>query len=177
MSAIRNTKKTLAERLSLNQESATVKPLLERLEPSPSTSTNLLERLIETSACYYKVGKVIFTSCPPELHFCKTKKLLHIKEYKELLESTLDCISPFFTKMSENKTWAENPQYDSLWKWFNQLQDIIIELDDIGHKLSAKEWRMLKGACKCLKNVDFSKPASRVPEICKALLELNITIP
>jgi len=57
------------------------------------------------------------------------------------------------------------------------MQDVIIELDDIGHKLSAKEWRMLKGACKCLKNVDFSKLASRVPEICKALLELNITIP
>ena len=33
---------------------------------------------------------------------------------------------------------------------------------------------MLKDACKRLKNVDFSKPASRVPEICKALLELNV---
>jgi len=31
----------------------------------------------------------------------------------------LDRILPFFTKMSENKTWAEDPQYDSLWKWFN----------------------------------------------------------
>jgi len=41
--------------------------------------------------------------------------------------------------MSENKSWAENPQYDSLWKWFNRLQDIIIELDEIGHKLIAKE--------------------------------------
>jgi len=177
MPAIKNTKKTLAERHSLNQESVTVKRLLERLEPSPSTSTNPLEELVKTSACYHKIGKVIFTTCPPELHFHKTKKLLHIKEYKELLEPTLDRISPFFTKMSENKIWAENPQYDSLWKWFNQLQDVIIELDDIGHKLSAKEWRMLKGACKRLKNVDFSKPASRVPEICKALLELNITIP
>jgi len=104
MPAIRNTKKTLTERLLLNQESVTVKPLLERLEPPPSISTNLLKQLIETSVCYHKVGKVIFTSCPPELHFYKTKKLLCIKEYKELLEPTLDCISPFFTKMSENKT-------------------------------------------------------------------------
>jgi len=79
--------------------------------------------------------------------------------------------------MSENKTWTEDPQYDSLWKWFNRLQDIIIELDEIGYKLTAKEWRILKGTCKHLKNVDFSKPAIRVPEICKALLELNITIP
>ena len=53
----------------------------------------------------------------------------------------------------------------------------IIELDEIGHKLTAKEWIILKGAYKYLKNVDFSKLATRVPEICKALLELNITIP
>jgi len=119
MPTIRNTKKTLAERLLLNQESVTVKPLLERLEPLPSTSINPLKQLIRTSTCYHKVGKVIFTSCPPEIHFCKTKKLLCIKEYKELLEPTLDRISLFFTKMSENKIWAENPQYDSLWKWFN----------------------------------------------------------
>ena len=36
---------------------------------------------------------------------------------------------------------------------------------------------MLKGTCKYLKDVDFSKLATRVLEICKALLELNITIP
>jgi len=36
---------------------------------------------------------------------------------------------------------------------------------------------MLKGACKHLKDVDLFKPATRVLEICKALLELNITIP
>ena len=89
----------------------------------------------------------------------------------------MDYISLFFTKMSENKIWAEDPQYDSLWKWFNQLQDVIIELDKIGHKLTAKKWRILKGACKYLKDIDLSKLATRVPEICKALLELNITIP
>jgi len=94
--------KSLVERLSLNQES--IKPLLERITSSPPISTNPLEELIKTSACYHKIGKVIFTICPPELHFHKTKKLLCIKEYKELLEPTLDRVSPFFTKMSENKT-------------------------------------------------------------------------
>ena len=143
----------------------------------PTPSTKLYDKLVEADPCWYKVDDFYFASCPPELHFRKNKKLLCIKEYKELLEPTLDRISPFFTKISENKTWAEDPQYDSLWKWLNRLQDIIIELDEIGHKLIAKEWRILKGACKRLKNVDFSKPATRVPEICKALLELNITIP
>jgi len=85
------------------------------------------------------VNDFYFASCLLELHFCKNKKLLYIKEYKELLEPTLDRISLFFTKISENKSWAEDLQYDSLWKWFNRLQDIIIELDEIGHKLTAKE--------------------------------------
>ena len=145
------------------------------MEPTPFTK--LYDRLVEADPCWHKVDDFYFAFCPPELHFHKTKKLLCIKEYKELLEPTLDHILPFFTKISENKTQAEDSQYDLLWKWFNQLQDIIIELDKIGHKLTAKEWRMLKSACKCLKDVDLSKPATRVPEICKALLELNITIP
>jgi len=177
MPAIKNTKKSLVERLSLKQESVKDKSLLKRIGMDPTPSTKLYDKLVEADPCWHKVDNLYFSSCPPELHFCKNKKLLCIKEYKELLEPTLDCISPFFTKMSENKTWAEDPQYDSLWKWFNRLQDIIIELDEIGHKLTAKEWRVLKGTCKRLKNVDFSKLATRVPEIYKALLELNITIP
>jgi len=176
MPTIRNTK-TLAECLSLKKESVTEKSLLERIGMEPTPSTKLYDILVEADPCWHKVDDFYFASCPPELHFHKTKKLLCITEYKELLESTLDCISLFFTKISENKTWAEDPQYDSLWKWFNQLQDVIIELDEIGHKLIAKKWRMLKGTCKHLKDVDLSKPATRVPEICKALIELNITIP
>jgi len=138
MPAIRNTK-TLAERLSLKKESTTEKLLLERIEIKPTLSTKLYDKLIKADPCWHKVDDFYFAFYPPELHFRKTKKLLRIKEYKELLEPTLDCISPFFTKMSENKTWAEDPQYDSLWKWFNQLQNVIIELDKIGYKLTAKE--------------------------------------
>jgi len=138
MPAIRNTK-TLAECLLLKKESVTEKSLLERIGIEPTPSTKLYDRLIKADPCWHKVNNFYYVFCPPELHFCKTKKLLHIKEYKEPLESILDCISLFFTKMSENKTWAEDPQYDPLWKWFNQLQDVIIELDEIGHKLIAKK--------------------------------------
>jgi len=138
MPAIRNTK-TLAECLLLKKESVTEKSLLERIGIEPTPSTKLYDRLIKADPCWHKVNNFYYVFCPPELHFCKTKKLLHIKEYKEPLESILDRISLFFTKMSENKTWAEDPQYDPLWKWFNQLQDVIIELDEIGHKLIAKK--------------------------------------
>ena len=113
MPAIRNTK-TLTECLLLKRESATEKSLLKRIGIEPTPSTKLYDRLIKADLCWHKVDNFYFASCPPELHFCKTKKLLYIKEYKELLEPTLDCISLFFTKMSKNKTWAEDPQYDSL---------------------------------------------------------------
>jgi len=113
MPAIRNTK-TLAECLLLKKESATKKSLLERIEMEPTLSTKLYNRLVEADLCWHKVDDFYFVSCSPELHFHKTKKLLCIEEYKELLEPTLDHILPFFTKMSKNKTWAEDPQYDSL---------------------------------------------------------------
>ena len=57
------------------------------------------------------------------------------------------------------------------------MQDITLKLDEVGHKLTSKEWRLLKDTCKYLKKVDFSCPVIRVPEICKTLLELNISIP
>ena len=112
--------------------------MLERIGINPTLSTELYGKLVEADPCWHKIDNLYFSSCPPELHFCKNKKLLRIKEYKELLEPTLDHILPFFTKISKNKTWAEDPQYDSLWKWFNRLQDIIIELDEIGHKLTVR---------------------------------------
>jgi len=71
---------------------------------NPTPSIELYDKLVEANPCWHKVDNLYFLFCPPELHFHKNKKLLHIKEYKELLEPTLDYISLFFTKMSENKT-------------------------------------------------------------------------
>jgi len=116
MPAIRNTKKILVEHLSLKQKSVKDKSLLERIRIDLTPSTKLYDKLIKADLCWHKVDDFHFLSCLPELHFCKNKKLLCIKEYKELLKPTLDRILLFFTKMSENKIWAENPQYDFLWK-------------------------------------------------------------
>ena len=123
MSTIKNTKKTFAEHLSLKKEYMTKKLLLERIEIEPTPSIKLYNRLIEADLYWHKVDNFYFASCPPELHFHKTKKLLCIKKYKELLEPILDQISSFFTKISKSKTWAKDLQYNSLWKWFNWLQD------------------------------------------------------
>ena len=123
MFTIKNTKKTFAEHLLLKKEYMTKKLLLERIEIEPTPSIKLYNRLIEADLYWHKVDNFYFASCPPELHFHKTKKLLCIKKYKELLEPTLDQILPFFTKISKSKTWAKDLQYNSLWKWFNWLQD------------------------------------------------------
>jgi len=109
MLTIRNTKKSLVECLSLKQKSIKDKLLLKRIGMNSTLSTELYNKLVKADPCWYKVDNLYFSSCPPELHFCKNKKLLCIKEYKELLEPTLDCILPFFTKISKNKTWAEDP--------------------------------------------------------------------
>jgi len=51
MSAIRNTKKSLVERLSLKQESVKDKSLLERIEMDPTLSTKLYDKLVEADPC------------------------------------------------------------------------------------------------------------------------------
>ena len=95
MPAIRNTKKTLVEHLLLKQESVKDKSLLKRIRINPTPSTELYNKLVGADPCWHKVDNFYFSSCPPELYFHKNKKLLCIKEYKELLEPTLDRISPF----------------------------------------------------------------------------------
>jgi len=90
MSAIRNTKKSLVECLLLKQESVKDKSLLERIEIDPTPSTKLYDKLVEVDPCWHKVDNLYFAFCPPELYFRKNKKILRIKEYKELLEPTLD---------------------------------------------------------------------------------------
>jgi len=51
MPAIRNTKKSLVEHLSLKQESVKDKSLLERIGMDPTPSTKLYNKLIEADPC------------------------------------------------------------------------------------------------------------------------------
>jgi len=66
--------------------------------PTPSTKILQTKKLVKANHCQHKTANFYFTSYFPELHFQKkkTKKLLHIKEYKELLKPTLDHISPYY---------------------------------------------------------------------------------
>jgi len=51
MPAIRNTKKSLVERLSLKQENVKDKSLLERIGMDSTPSTKLYDKLIEADPC------------------------------------------------------------------------------------------------------------------------------
>jgi len=116
MSAIRNTKKSLVEYLSLKQESVKNKSLLERIGMNPTPSIELYNKLVEADLCWHKVDNLYFSSCPPELHFQKKGNIQSKVGSRSSLYSLIHNNFLFFTKMSENKTWAEDPQYDSLWK-------------------------------------------------------------
>ena len=90
-------KKTLVKYLSLKQKSMKDKSLLKRIGMKSTPSTKLYDKLIEVNPYWHKVDNFYFLSYPLELYFCKNKKLLYIKEYKELLEPILDHISPLLT--------------------------------------------------------------------------------
>lgn len=145
------------------------KSLEERLSDPPLP---LIERIDYSTPTYH-----FSPPLPTGLHFRQTKKLLRIKEFKNLVEPTLDRISPFFKYIGEERIWAMDERLDPIWVWFKRLEDIVIEMDTIGHNFSNGEWRMIKGACKRLKNVDFTQVATRVSEICNTLLLLDIVLP
>ena len=76
MPAIRNTKKSLVEHLSLKQESVKDKPLLERIGMDPTLSTKLYNKLIETDPCWHKVDDFYFASCPPRITFSQKQEII-----------------------------------------------------------------------------------------------------
>lgn len=151
-----------AARQALLYQLLKAEKLLDRLpDPLPPLPRPLIKR----------IGPRVLSPPPSKPPFCQTK------DYKEILEPTLERILPFFNEMRKVETWRKNPQYDPLWRWFVKLENKALELKEDGHTLTAKEWRLLKGACKRLKSVDFLDSMTRVPEICQILLELNIHIP
>ena len=123
---------------------------------------------------------------PNTLHFHQTKKLLRIKEFKNIIEPTLTRITPFFEKIGGDHLGPhatlqdkaiEDARLDPLWKWLRRLEDIVEDIDEVGHKFTAAEWRKLKGACKRVGKVSLQDLSTRLPEISNTLLSLDITLP
>ncbi|KAJ3577041.1 hypothetical protein NP233_g61 [Leucocoprinus birnbaumii] len=86
-------------------------PLIQRIEPHP-----------------YHIPPPI----PNTLHFHQTKKLLRIKEFKELVEPTFDRIRPFFDKLTNEAKWGGGDEhFNPIFDWFYRLEDIVFEMDTI----------------------------------------------
>jgi hypothetical protein len=66
---------------------------------------------------------------------------------------------------------------DKVWELKNQFNVYFEELDTRGHKMTNKEWRMLKKAVKMIGEVSFQDLDSNLLSICNALLELEIKFP
>lgn len=121
----------------------------------------------------------------PNIDFHKTKILKRIKEFEPLLEATKARVDPLFKKLQEDDDdehlgiAGRVPLDDRniLWKWFNRLDSLYSTLDTRGHELTNHEWRDLKGALKRIGKVSFKDLDSRLTEICKELVKLNITLP
>ena len=122
---------------------------------------------------------------PQKLHFHKSKILNCIKEIFPLLEATKTHLEPLFKKLNEMDCEEEighavkvpKEKRDKLWKWYNCFEDLYENLEELGHKLTQKEWRELKGALKRIGRVSFLELDNRLSEICKELVNLNITFP
>jgi len=61
------------------------------------------------------------------------------------LKTNFRPIVPFFNEMRKRKVKKEDQQYSPIWDWFRKLENKVSKEDQ---KITTKEWRLLKGACK-----------------------------
>ncbi|KAF9439517.1 hypothetical protein P691DRAFT_769542 [Macrolepiota fuliginosa MF-IS2] len=134
----------------------TPKPLIERLTLEDVTSTiSFVSPRINLEPREYTP----YTPSPPiptNLRIHKTKYLLRIQEFHKLIQPTMDRLEPVFKALEQRvqdlsllqEKLAEEVLNDPLWEWFNQLQVIERDIEEIGHKFKNGDWRKLKGACK-----------------------------
>ena len=98
MPAIRNTKKTLVERLLLKQESVKDKLLLERIGMDPTLSTKLYDKLVEADSCWHKVDDFYFASCPPRTTFLQKQEVITYQGVQRTPRTHLRSHITFFHK-------------------------------------------------------------------------------
>jgi hypothetical protein len=151
------------------------------LEDRISSSIPLLDRIIPSEPKLPTLSPPI----PNTLHFKQTKKILRIDEFQNVIRPTLDRLEPVFQALQKRvdslilpqEKSVEEVKNDPIWEWFNRLQVIERDIEEIGHKFTNSDWRKLKGACRRIKNVSFSNLATRLTEIREELLSLDITLP
>ncbi|KAL7281625.1 hypothetical protein ACG7TL_004942 [Trametes sanguinea] len=140
-------------------------PLIDRIsDPSPP----LIDRLGPP------VALRDYKPVPSNLHFWKTKVLYHIKEYENLFAPTVDRLTPLIKKALADDRIPEDVK-GRINAWGKEFNELWVELDDRGHKLANKEWRILKRQLKAIGQISFANLDQHLPEICKEIDALNLS--
>ena len=59
--------------------------------------------------------------------------------------------------------------------WGKEFNELWVNLDNRGHKLTNKEWRILKRQLKAIGQISFANLEQRLPEICQEIDALNLS--
>jgi len=122
---------------------------------------------------------------PSEIKFRKEKFLCRIKEFRPMVLATINRYLPLFDLLNEDDEmeWTgesfrvPHDTRNELWRWFLELQRFEMDMNSVGHTLTHAQWRQLKRELKRLGKFELKSLNSQLPEICTALMALDITLP
>ena len=110
---------------------------------------------------------------PANLHFRRTKILLHVEEYNQLFGTVADRIDTFMGKVMEG-TGITKEQRELTMKWGQEFDDLYHGLEARARKLTNKEWRIIHRSLKRIGKVSFHQLSTRLSEICDQLLAMDL---
>ncbi|KAL7278564.1 hypothetical protein ACG7TL_007563 [Trametes sanguinea] len=140
-------------------------PLIDRIsDPSPP----LIDRLGPP------VALRDYKPVPSNLHFWKTKILSRIKEFENLFVPTVERLTPLIKKALADDRISEDVKM-RFNVWGKEFNELWVDLDNRGHKLTNKEWRILKRQLKAIGQISFANLEQRLPEICQEIDALNLS--
>ena len=142
----------------LDRISEPAPPLIKRIGPPLNTSL---------------VTPPEYKSLPATLRFRRTKILFRIKEYNELFHATVGRLDPLFEKVDLGVGISQEVR-EQMMKMGKDLDSLYQDLEEKGHKLTNKQWRLLKRDLKRIGHVSFEHLSTRLEEICNKLLELEL---
>ena len=165
-------RRTLLSELVLKRRALDTPPLISRIEQPP------LEQRLSTPAPEDFVQPDL-----KNLHFCKTKYLKRLEEVRPIFYAVKDRLVPIQHKLNEEDkredqglpTQVNSELRDKLWKMLDGLEDCFADYEEKGKKWNNAKWRRLIGALKRFKKVSFENLNERFAEICKELVDLNVT--
>lgn len=117
------------------------------------------------------------------LHFRKSKYIARVKEVRPVFDTVFQRLDPLFNKLQEEdkreddglQARVDRDTRNKLWEMFDTLQELYENFEEDGTHWNAKKWRRLLGALKRFKRVSFESLNDRLPEICKQIVELELT--